>query len=575
VGIGTTTPNPSAALDIKSDTAGILIPRLTTEQVNAINNPASGLVVFNKSLNQFVVFKNNGWKTLTPMPKGGMILDAGFVGNGEGPNLNEILKEGFKQIGYYDQAYTSSIVSDSSIEPFIWYKGNLSNGRSPSINPLNGTGLTDTDFQGSIAAYNTIDSLLYVFMSFQKPLSPYNLSTVIFTYQQDSDTWKRIQTNGLYEYTTNTKYDTIINHAVFDGSIVFTGSQFIFWGGKQYGTSYRRTGARYNPVTNVWDTTSLTGAPAARAYHKAIWNGSKMIIWGGRIDAGLATNTCFNNGGVYDPVTNTWGGMPSVPSSTFQGREHFSMASAGNKILIWGGSWQQRKTRTIANPCIGNALCTSPPATVSVSYDSANLFNNGIVFDLSNNSYVLMPVTTGPGARHKVFSEVIGNDLYIVGGSSVTAPQFNCSYTVGSGCNTQIVKSNDSALASGYKYNFNTNSWTVLPNSPVAFYNTRPVWDGSRYLHYVSLPNIQSFDITTGQWSPANIYPPLNNGETNANQTQQVWKTGSYDAATGISSMLYFSATDEGYCIGSTPTPFQYRSTPAAITKRLFLYQKK
>lgn len=38
--------NSSAMLDIKSDTAGILIPRMTLVQRNLINNPAEGLMVF-------------------------------------------------------------------------------------------------------------------------------------------------------------------------------------------------------------------------------------------------------------------------------------------------------------------------------------------------------------------------------------------------------------------------------------------------------------------------------------------------------------------------------------------------
>lgn len=47
VGIGTTTPNTKAVLDIQSTSKGILFPRLTTAQRNAITNPPNGLHVFN------------------------------------------------------------------------------------------------------------------------------------------------------------------------------------------------------------------------------------------------------------------------------------------------------------------------------------------------------------------------------------------------------------------------------------------------------------------------------------------------------------------------------------------------
>lgn len=46
VGINTTAPDGSAALEISSDNAGVLIPRLTELQRDAIPNPATGLLIF-------------------------------------------------------------------------------------------------------------------------------------------------------------------------------------------------------------------------------------------------------------------------------------------------------------------------------------------------------------------------------------------------------------------------------------------------------------------------------------------------------------------------------------------------
>ena len=46
VGIGTTTPDASAALDIKSTTRGLLVPTMTEAQRNAIVSPATGLLIF-------------------------------------------------------------------------------------------------------------------------------------------------------------------------------------------------------------------------------------------------------------------------------------------------------------------------------------------------------------------------------------------------------------------------------------------------------------------------------------------------------------------------------------------------
>ena len=47
VGIGTATPDPSAKLEINSNNSGLLIPRLTTAQRDAIAGPAHGLMIIN------------------------------------------------------------------------------------------------------------------------------------------------------------------------------------------------------------------------------------------------------------------------------------------------------------------------------------------------------------------------------------------------------------------------------------------------------------------------------------------------------------------------------------------------
>ncbi|MFD2726649.1 hypothetical protein [Hyunsoonleella rubra] len=53
VGIGTTNPDASSVLHIESTDKGVLIPRLTTAQINAIANPANGLMVYNTDIGEF------------------------------------------------------------------------------------------------------------------------------------------------------------------------------------------------------------------------------------------------------------------------------------------------------------------------------------------------------------------------------------------------------------------------------------------------------------------------------------------------------------------------------------------
>ena len=53
VGIGTTSPNVSSMLDVSSTTKGMLTPRMTTVQRNAIITPADGLIVYDTTLKSF------------------------------------------------------------------------------------------------------------------------------------------------------------------------------------------------------------------------------------------------------------------------------------------------------------------------------------------------------------------------------------------------------------------------------------------------------------------------------------------------------------------------------------------
>lgn len=65
VGIGTNVPQASAALEIKDSTKGILIPRMTMVQRNAIVNPAEGLMVYQTdSLYGFWYWGRGSWKNI-------------------------------------------------------------------------------------------------------------------------------------------------------------------------------------------------------------------------------------------------------------------------------------------------------------------------------------------------------------------------------------------------------------------------------------------------------------------------------------------------------------------------------
>lgn len=65
LGIGTTTPNNSAKVDISSTNKGFLPPRMSFAQRNAIPNPATGLVIWCSDCREMQVYDGYLWKNMS------------------------------------------------------------------------------------------------------------------------------------------------------------------------------------------------------------------------------------------------------------------------------------------------------------------------------------------------------------------------------------------------------------------------------------------------------------------------------------------------------------------------------
>lgn len=84
VGIGTTEPHDTAALDVESTTKGFLPPRMTTIERNDITNPAPGLTIYNTTVNCLQIVNEQRWIDLCDQdatPTGADFND-GFEENG-------------------------------------------------------------------------------------------------------------------------------------------------------------------------------------------------------------------------------------------------------------------------------------------------------------------------------------------------------------------------------------------------------------------------------------------------------------------------------------------------------------
>ncbi|MCC7437652.1 MAG: hypothetical protein IT211_04075 [Armatimonadetes bacterium] len=93
VGMGTTMPDISALLDLTTTQAGLLIPRLAQTQRDAIYHPATTLLIYNKTANQF---EYNAGTPTTPnwVPFLSSLSVIGFNQIGAGTNSGQTLNVG-------------------------------------------------------------------------------------------------------------------------------------------------------------------------------------------------------------------------------------------------------------------------------------------------------------------------------------------------------------------------------------------------------------------------------------------------------------------------------------------------
>jgi hypothetical protein len=112
VGIGTSSPAATALLDLTSTTLGLLPPRMTSTQRDAISSPATGLTIYNTSTNELEDY-NGGWVAV-----GSGIAATNFApGSAGSPGL---YVTGDSDTGFYSPAANTLSVTTGGVEVMRW-----------------------------------------------------------------------------------------------------------------------------------------------------------------------------------------------------------------------------------------------------------------------------------------------------------------------------------------------------------------------------------------------------------------------------------------------------------------------
>ncbi len=178
------------------------------------------------------------------------------------------------------------------------------------------------------------------------------------------------------------------------------------------------------------------GPLSERSGQAEVWTGKELLIWGGAADAPGAHGV-LDNGAAYDPATKTWRLMAPSPLSP---RQDAAVAWTGSEMVIIGG---------IAN---------------------RHSLGDAAAYDPSTNTWrVIASSPVGPlTAARAVWT---GRQLIVVGGYNTYGYSGSQSHSVA-------------------VYDPATNSWTTLPDLPVAgrwlIQSVTPVWTGHEILVWMS-----------------------------------------------------------------------------------------
>ena len=111
----------------------------------------------------------------------------------------------------------------------------------------------------------------------------------------------------------------------------WTGRELIVAGGSGTGTVKTfRDGAAWNPATRTWRT--IAPMPAGRTGATAVWDGTELILIGGRAGSGAASRLAAIPL-AYNPATDRWRWLPKMPYP----RSGFGAVWTGRQVLVWGG----------------------------------------------------------------------------------------------------------------------------------------------------------------------------------------------------------------------------------------------
>ncbi len=261
---------------------------------------------------------------------------------------------------------------------------------------------------------------------------------------------------------------------------IWTGSEMLIWGGYFHAGNFLSDGAHYNPATNVWTPITTTKAPVGRLRHTAIWTGQEMIVWGGESGGGGATT---NSGGRYSPTTDTWTPITTTDAPT--SREMHSAVWTGSEMIVWGGcstifcsqgfndGGRYNPANDTWTPITGTASLPARNAHQALWTGNSMIVWGGTTdpegssFDPDTNTWKPITTTNAPTSTFWSAGVWTGEEMIVWGG---------CTVFLTSPCTSYV--------QSGARYRPTTDTWIPITttNAPAARWTHTAIWTGVEFI---------------------------------------------------------------------------------------------
>jgi len=386
VGIGVTqfTPDSSAILEIRG-TKGILIPRMTTSERDAIANPAQSLLIFNTTTNCFETFVNGLWHSM-------------WCDSCSSLNLTASASPTAICIG------NSSILTATGADSYQWNTGETN--ASITVTPSTNTTYTVTGTSAGCSATTTVSVIVNSSPNITASASPTAIcignSSILTATGADSYQWNTGETSASITVTpsTNTTYTVTGTSA---GCLATTTVSVIV-------NSSPNITASASPTAICIGNSSILTATGADSYQ---WNTGETSA---SITVNPSTNTTYT-------VTGTSAGCSATTT----------VSVIVNSVIP-----------TISASASPSTICSGSSSTLSANGGTTYIWSTGstnqtiTVYPTTNTTYTVTGTTSGCSSSATINVTVNPSPSVTISGSPTTICSDSSATLTANGATTYI-----------------------------------------------------------------------------------------------------------------------------------------